>query len=218
MLQFRGNFFANEILTPYSSKIHINNSLWNGAGTCIIHHNKNEDSIFIFYNPYTKNYELPYGKRDIMDSTPKNTAHRETKEETANLFDVKSTLNSKYSITSHNGKENLFVVCLEIPDNNLQSIYRYNLQKIKKNKAPRCWLELAGMTEVFISELLLMDNTFRIKDIYNNLITICKRDGQFIKLMLEKKLHEKTIPIKCYSKTYNGNKLYLQGTINIKSI
>jgi hypothetical protein len=207
-----------------------NKFLYKGSGTCIIEHNYNnqfnniiEDTIFLFYNSNTTYFELPYGSKEVYDKSAKDTAYRETREETANLFDIRGALDTKNCMISHGGKQQIFVVRLLAPDGGIQSkIYYNNLNKIKKNHAPYSWYELNGITRVsvndFIKRIMITPNIdmLRMKDIYGNNIIICKRDTLLLYLIIQKKLHLNTKPIKCIYASYHGRKPFLKGTYSYK--
>lgn len=88
------------------------------------------------------------GNRDEEDVCIQNTAARELREESCNLFNVDiRILKDNYIF------ENKFV-CYFVPvkDQLTLDYFHYNRQIIKKNKSPQCWKEKDDIVRVYVSD------------------------------------------------------------------
>lgn len=190
------------------STTNINTSTHQSAGVIIIddeYHindpylppNSKRQTIFLGLNPRSGKYELFYGKKDSGDSDSIDTAHRECMEETSNLFRFdKSLYNYSYCVKSPNQQHHAFVIRVRQPSGGIQSKHFYSNQMtmLRNGKVPNCWTEMTKITRIAIIDaiksLILSHPTgsdFTMMDVYNEQITICARDAEFIRDVLKNK-------------------------------
>jgi len=114
------------------------------------------------------------GRQSIKDINTMDTATRELKEESCNLFRFDHTkLNSVPKYTSTN------YTCYFIGiDHEIKSEYfDENLAILKKNEAPRDWYETCGLRKFYVSDIKKMNLSgdsllYDVPDIYGNLCNI----------------------------------------------
>lgn len=177
---------------------------WASAGTLIIdevYHRRNRTScqaILLGFNPNRGCWELFYGKRDTSDSSPHDTARRETREESSNMFRLTSPVyDENCKASSSNGKHHVYVVRVIAPSGGIQSsVFQKNQQILKSNGAPPEWRELTHITRIDISDaigsgIMHTRGNFTMPDVYGNNITIFSRDVEFIADALCSGLHAK---------------------------
>jgi len=176
---------------------------WASSGTIIIEdaynrrNGKTCQAIFLGLNPNTGMYELFYGKKDFTDVSESETALRETREESSNMFRFSAHIyNEKYKISSSNNMHHAFIVRVSAPRGGIQSsIFAKNRQVLKANHAPWEWQELSHITRIDISDVIdtgILSHSggdFTTYDVYGNLITIFSRDAEFISLALRASMH-----------------------------
>lgn len=208
---------------------------WKSSGTIIIEQAYNNrtngkicQAIFLGYNSNRGSYELFYGKRAGSDNVESDTARRETREESSNMFKLSSRVyNDKYKVSSSNGHHHAYVVSVNAPSGGIQSSVFYKNQKIiKANCAPHEWRELSQITRIDINEainygILNLSGSkgdFTMVNVYGNLITIFSRDAEFISAALKSNMHTRANvhQLSCISSwddSRNGSRsMFLNGT------
>lgn len=161
--------------------------------------NSKRQTIFLGLNPRTGKYELFYGKKDSNDLDPIETAYRECMEETSNLFRFdKSLYNDSFCVRSPNQQHHAYVIRIRQPTGGIQSKYFYSNQHNmgRNSSVPYPWIEMSKITRIAIidaiKQLILSHpngSDFTMYDVYNNLITICARDAEFIRDALKNKFN-----------------------------
>ncbi len=212
-------------------------SQWSSAGTIIIEdaynrrNGKTCQAIFLGLNSNTGLYELFYGKKDNSDTDETETALRETREESSNMFVFSSSVyNDKYRVSSPNTKHHAYVVRVNGPRGGISSaVFANNQSKLVANKAPYEWTELSGITRIDISDaissglLLYTRGNFSMQDVYGNYITIFSRDAEFISNALKSSMHlrghvnQLSFISSWDDRRYGGNKMFLNGTVCYKT-
>jgi hypothetical protein len=167
--------------------------MYESAGTIIVIWNYISEPIIVL-GISERGLELPYGTRDKEDIFPHITARRETLEETSNVFYFSKKLYNNPIVDEN--KKYAYVINVNIPDNvNLKKVFRWNQHIIKKSNKS-CWLEFSDITFIKISDAInsnimssCKNKNFIMKDIYNNDVSIFKREVFFIQEMIRFNLH-----------------------------
>lgn len=212
-------------------------SQWSSGGTIIIEdaynrrNGKTCQAIFLGLNSNTGLYELFYGKKNNSDTDETETALRETREESSNMFVFSSSVyNDRYRVSSPNTKHHAYVVRVNGPKGGISSaVFAHNQSKLVANRAPYEWTELSGITRIDISDAISFGllsysrGNFTMQDVYGNYITIFSRDAEFISNALKSSMHlrghvnQLSFISSWDDRRYGGNKMFLNGTSCFKT-
>ena len=212
------------------------NMTWDSAGIIVIedkyHDQKgfNYQAIFLGRNPNTKKFELFYGNRDSADNSPIETAQRNCAEVTSNMFRFSPRVfNQSFCVRSTDKKHLAYVIRVQPKKYGIQSkIFYQNRTTLNAGSAPDNWFELSNITRISIKEAIssgILDyqsgpdtSDFTMFDVYDNSVTICGRDAEFIrdaihvKMNISSPVHTLRF-IPSYDDKFNGNKnRYLNST------
>jgi hypothetical protein len=135
--------------------------------------------------------ELFYGKSD-QGETSKQTAARESLEETAGLFNFKN-LDTDASVTSPNGHHTAFIV--QVKGDCQTRLFYDNYAQLRKVHAHPSWLETTGLVRVKIKDLVNngiltkdLSKDFHVVDVRDQPCIIFSRDAEFIRSAIIKHL------------------------------
>ncbi len=223
---------ASVFVQPHSHQHQTTHNKWVSSGTIIIEelYNRKDgkicQAIFLGQNKSSGMFELFYGKKDSIDLSEVETASRETREESGNMFLLsKHVYNEKYKVSSSNLDHHAYVVRVNAPHGGIQSsVFGKNQMILSSNGAPYEWRELSMITRIDISDairagiLYHTKGNFSMVDVYGHKINIFSRDAEFISSALKSKMNMKgniyqLTFVKSWNDLYaNGNKMYLNGT------
>ena len=162
------------------STIKIGNKIFSGAGTLIVENYKNNNkeipSIVLckdirgFYSDFGGHYEEKHN--NIFK-----TAISETKEESANLINIKNNTIKKQDFIDIKHENNFYRSFIIKINGISRKYFRKNLNIIKENNAEDHWLEMSDITHVPIRNLIKMvkNKEDLCDDIYGNKIKIRNR-------------------------------------------
>ena len=149
-------------------------------------------AFVLFRDVHTRKYSDGGGGVDASDITLENTAVRELKEESCNLFRLhSSTLVDKAIKVKHYDYSGYFLRIYN-PGNTFTADYTYNYNLIRSRlPRPHAWLETDAICRVYIGQLLLSDVLSARGDLITldslfNPITIDGKTKALIRLYLEK--------------------------------
>jgi len=187
------------------------------AGVILVEYYKKNLVVILFYDNSKKSFIDAGGSKSSSDKDIRETAVRELREESCNLFIVnKNILKHSVKLKKHNYTG--FFVALE--DNNIDLNYYYyysNLKILKKGKFSKSYLETSGVVRINLLELMnkidssnssnssntttsssSSKNSFL--DVNNNKIKIHNRALELIKEAMKKDIFNK-LEISSMSKT-----------------
>jgi hypothetical protein len=132
--------------------------------------------------------ELFYGKSD-QGETAKQTAARESLEETAGLFNFEN-LDTDASVTSPNGHHTAFIV--QVKGDCQTRLFYDNYAQLRKARADPSWLETTDLVRVKIKDLVNngiltkeLSKDFHVVDVHNQPCIILSRDAEFIRSAID---------------------------------
>ena len=147
----------------------------NGAGVILVENCKKiGPCVILFQNKYTNMYEEGGGNRDHNEKI-KNTARRELKEESCNLFRLSSlSLKNTYAIRHHN------YICYFVMIEGVKLGSFYENKKIisqRSNNSKNPWLEMKDIVRVSIDDFITVGGLNKQGDL-KNIHACCKKNGQ----------------------------------------
>ncbi len=207
-------------------------SYWNCGGTIISEvgyrtwSGQTVEAIFLGQNRTTGKYELFRGSKDPIDSSPSDTARRETCEETSNFFNLSSKCyNDQFKVTNRKGGAHFYIVRINPPKGGIQSkLFDVNKAILSANHAPSTYLEMRSITRISISDAIssgitnTMTSDFIMRDVYGNMITICEFDAKMISRAIQAHYYQLAPIHDCkfinaWNDSYNGgSKRFLDDT------
>ena len=195
-----------------------------GAGVVLLENYTNPKTresglaVILFRNKFNKMYTDGGGVRDKEEDI-KDTARRELREESANLFRLsKDSLSNRLAVRVH--KYVGYFVKLKSPI--MSKKYFSNLDKIKRNKSPRYWRETDDFKRVFIRDFidaggLKKGELKRVRTTDNKTISIHGRAKALLRKGLEEDIIRDVGSIKPrINARFNsvGGNTFLDGTFN----
>lgn len=169
----------------------INHKLFSGAGVLVIGEYKNKLCVMLTRNKSSHKYSDFGGAYETRHKTLEETAHRELREESRNLFNISFDKFDKYVDIPAGTRYFYRVFIIKINDVD-QKYFKHNREIIDKSNAPRYWKETDRITWIPIenltkdSQILDKRGDIKVKDINDESIIIHVRAKKAIAYFIEK--------------------------------